>query len=79
MPNTQNDEALAIDAAAKGNLKALKKFIDSGIDIQCKDNAIIYLSAKNGHLDCLKFAVESGGYIDAKRYCPWVGGSWRSS
>lgn len=57
---------LAQTAEAANNLEALKYLFKFGyIDIKISSNELVYQSAFNGHLEILKFLVESGANIQS--------------
>jgi ankyrin repeat protein len=53
--NQLNDNL--IQAAQYGNLESLKYLVENGADIHAKTNYAIRFSAKNGHLEIVKYLV----------------------
>jgi ankyrin repeat protein len=56
-----------IDACEKGEIAAVRKLLDEGVDVNWKDTlgdtALIYASA-NGHVEIIKLLLDRGAFID---------------
>jgi ankyrin repeat protein len=66
--NTPGDKLLK--AAAKGDIEAMKKWLDQGADINYQSSGMLSLeqtplmkAAKNGHLEAVKFLIDKGADI----------------
>jgi ankyrin repeat protein len=43
-----------------GDLKAVKKYIEEGIDVTSEDDKAIILASKNGHLEVVRLLIKNG-------------------
>jgi ankyrin repeat protein len=64
----ENTNTPLCNAITKGDLQAVKKFIEYGVDVNQKSNGFtpLMLAARYNKVDILKVLIESGAKIDAK-------------
>jgi ankyrin repeat protein len=69
--NDQNRTAEFLDAAAKGNLTAVKALVDKGQDLgACDDEGMtaLHLASREGHEAVAKFLLAAGADVNAKAF-----------
>lgn len=68
----QSKESILIQAARKGDAKALADVVKKRVNVNCSvtDNVLspLHYAAQNGHVDCVNILIKAGANIEAQDY-----------